>query len=331
MNDSRKFLVGLVASVLLIIVDLWLLMSTDIPMSLFWVILIVSIVILVLPIVSFEGTKVEMTGDRLRVKAAFVDLAIPLSSIPAVEYRETFDVGLRMFGYGGLRKGSGDFTNKEFGAYVFAGDTRIHGFVVVKYSGKIAAFNTMDETTTRGIYDAIVSATGSEGGTVMSSKDPETLRRSHRNLKWIMVSCIAVGIVVVIVVVALALFSGHADASMDEDSLTIDATMMHQDIAYTDIAYVELREDMDYGMRIGGYGGADISSGKFRNDEFGNYKLAVHNSVDACIVVHRTNGEVTVFNLQDDGSTREFYDRLSTAVSEAKGSVSAPHWSVAIA
>ena len=74
-----------------------------------------------------------------------------------------------------------------------------------------------------------------------------------------------------------------------------------------------------------------ISSGKFRNDEFGNYKLAVHNSVDACIVVHRTNGEVTVFNMQDDGSTREFYDRLSMAVSEAKGSVSTCHCSVAIA
>ena len=129
-----------------------------------------------------------------------------------------------------------------------------------------------------------------------------------------MVAFIIVAVAIVIAVVALTMTGGHVDASMDEGGVEVDATMMHEDIPYSDISHIELRDDLDYGVRVGGFGGSDISSGNFRNDEFGSYRLAVHNEVHSFIVVHRTDRSVVVFNLNSRESTESFFVELSLMV-----------------
>ncbi|MGN0099101.1 MAG: hypothetical protein ACI38Y_07235, partial [Candidatus Methanomethylophilaceae archaeon] len=80
-------------------------------------------------------------------------------------------------------------------------------------------------------------------------------------------------------------------------------------VDYGEIAYVELRTDMDYGDRVGGLGNGKVLTGNFRNDEFGKYRLAIWRAVDECIVVH-TTGKTVVFNLENGDTTRAFYEDL---------------------
>ena len=314
MDDSTKFWVTVLASTLIIVVDAVLVVMSALPMWAFWLILAVAVIMLFVPILSFKGTQASVSDGRLRVKAPFVDMDIPLSSIQAVECRTEFDMGLRMYGYGGISSGSGDFTNREFGSYTFAGTKKIHLFIVVRHSGKrILAFNVGSETETMALYRELAGISG-KAGAVISPDESEKAAKDHRTMRNFMVALIIVTVAIVIAVVALTMTGGHVDVSMDEDGVEVDATMMHEDIPHSDISHIELRDDLDYGVRVGGFGGSDISSGNFRNDEFGSYRLAVHNEVHSFIVLHRTDGSVVVFNLDSRGSTESFFVELSVMV-----------------
>ena len=311
MNDSTKFWCTVLASTLIMVVDAVLVVMSALPMWLFWLILAVAIVLLFIPMLSFKGTQASVSDGRLRVKAPFVDVDVPLSSIQAVECRTEFDLGLRMYGYGGISSGSGDFTNREFGSYTFAGNKKIPLFIVVRHGGKrILAFNVGSEAETMALYRELAGLSGKVGA-VISPDESEKAAKGHRTMRNFMVAFIIMAVAIVIAVVALTMTGGHVDVSMDEDGLEVDATMMHEDIQYSDISHIELRDYLDYGVRVGGFGGSDISSGNFRNDEFGSYRLAVHNDVHSFIIVHRTDGSVVVFNLENEESTESFFEELS--------------------
>ena len=311
MNDSTKFWCTVLASTLIMVVDAVLVVMSALPMWLFWLILAVAIVLLFIPMLSFKGTQASVSDGRLRVKAPFVDVDVPLSSIQAVECRTEFDMGLRMYGYGGISSGSGDFTNREFGSYTFAGTKKIPLFIVVRHGGKrILALNVGSEAETMALYRELAGLSGKVGA-VISPDESEKAAKGHRTMRNFMVAFIIMAVAIVIAVVALTMTGGHVDVSMDEDGLEVDATMMHEDIQYSDISHIELRDYLDYGVRVGGFGGSDISSGNFRNDEFGSYRLAVHNDVHSFIIVHRTDGSVVVFNLENEESTESFFEELS--------------------
>ncbi len=108
---------------------------------------------------------------------------------------------------------------------------------------------------------------------------------------------------------------GSISVTLDDDGLSIDATLMHEDVDYEDITYVEIRTGVDYGDRVGGLDNYKVLTGNFRNAEFGKYRLAVWNSVNECIIVH-TVGKTVVFNLEDDASTIDFYNDLLDRLSE---------------
>ncbi len=109
----------------------------------------------------------------------------------------------------------------------------------------------------------------------------------------------------------VVLGSGSVSANLDDKGLGVSAPFVDEEISYQDIDSVELRNDVDYGSRRAGYAGKNLLSGNFRNDEFGNYKLAVHRSTDECIVVHHDGG-ILVFNLESSDDTKRFYDDLSS-------------------
>ena len=173
MDDSTKFWVTALASTLIMVVDAVLVVMSALPMWAFWLILAVAVIMLFVPILSFKGTQASVSDGRLRVKAPFVDMDIPLSSIQAVECRTEFDMGLRMYGYGGISSGSGDFTNREFGLYTFAGTKKIPLFIVVRHSGKrILAFNVGSETETMALYRELTGLSG-KAGAVISPDESE--------------------------------------------------------------------------------------------------------------------------------------------------------------
>jgi len=98
-------------------------------------------------------------------------------------------------------------------------------------------------------------------------------------------------------------------ASLDEKGLTVTAPFVDEYIPYDEMDDVRLRNDVDYGSRRAGLGGKNVLSGNFKNDEFGNYKLAVHRSVENCIVIYHDD-KVLAFNLDSSEKTEQFYNNL---------------------
>lgn len=314
MKDGVKFGIGIILCFAIVTADIILLLDTDMPMWAFWTILIVSLVVVFLPVLRFRPVAATVQDGVLSVKAPFVDVSIPLSSVTSVELRTDFKIGFRLWGYGGIRRCSGDFSNKEFGSYTLAADTSIHEYVVIRHSKGILVFNNVDEETTRAMYDTLM---GHGISSTVTPVDPAKTSKAGRRRMWVIAGIVIASIVIVVMAVVLLMFSaGYVNASMDEDSVTVDAFMAHEDITYDEIAWIELVDSMDYGVRVGGYAGSDFLSGNFRNDDLGRYTLAVHKSTDLCIVVHKTSASAVVFNLDNNDSTRAFYEALSVAVSK---------------
>jgi hypothetical protein len=143
------------------------------------------------------------------------------------------------------------------------------------------------------------------------SKVVITAKERKRNRNIVLA---ALGVTAIILVsVFLLIGSGSVSASLENDGLQVSAPFVDERIAYGDVTSVELRHGFDDGRRVGGFGGSEVSSGNFMNDEFGRYTLARYNDVESCIVVHHSGG-VLAFNLDtDDGTARMYEDLLSRA------------------
>jgi len=115
--------------------------------------------------------------------------------------------------------------------------------------------------------------------------------------------------VVILAVVGVLLFTGGVKADMSDTDIAVSSSLSKKTISYSDITGLELRTQLDKGSRTFGTGSARISSGSFRNTEFGAYKLFVYNAVDAYVVIHCGN-EVTVFNMETIEKTQAAYSSL---------------------
>lgn len=326
MKDGTKIWAGLAASIIIIFADTALLLTTDMPMALYWVFFAVGLAIAFVPFALIRGDWVTLDSECVRIRAPMANLDIPYSSITGIDCVDDFQVGLRTMGYGGLHRGSGDFTNKTLGSYTLAADTRIPKMIVVRYDvngrSRCAAFNLVDALTTVSAYQSIKVA--SEAGSL--GVDPATreeAERSHRSRVRALAAVLVVVAVVIVAVVAMAFTMGHVDVTTDDDSVSIDATMVHEDIPYSSITSVELRNDVDYGHRVAGLSNGGYLTGEFRNDEFGSYQLAVNRDVDLCVVIHWSGG-VMVVNCADAGSTEDLYSELLSHVGTVGWGYNAP-------
>jgi hypothetical protein len=129
-----------------------------------------------------------------------------------------------------------------------------------------------------------------------------------RYTKWAVIGSLIVTVVIVIGVVLL-IGSGKVSASMDDDTLHVNAPMMNRSINYEDIVSVELRYEFD---RTGntGFNGFNMVSGKANHSEFGSYTQALYRNVDAFIIVKPADDKVLVFNLDTVDKTVIFYNEL---------------------
>lgn len=316
MKDGTKIWAGLAASLIIIFADTALLLATDMPMALYWVFFAVGLAIAFVPFALIRGDWVTLDADCVRIRAPLANLDIPYSSITEISCVDDFDVGLRTMGYGGLHRGSGSFNNRTLGSYTLAGDTRIPKMIVVRYDdngrSRCAAFNMVDALTTVSAYQSIKVA--SEAGSLrVDPEAKEGAEKSHRTRTRALAAVVVVAAVVIVAAIALATTMGHVDVTADDDYVSIDATMVHEDIPYSSITSVELRDDVDYGHRVAGLSNGGYLTGDFRNDEFGDYQLAVHRDVDLCVVIHWSGG-VMVVNCGDAGSTEELYSELLSHV-----------------
>lgn len=144
-----------------------------------------------------------------------------------------------------------------------------------------------------------------------SSPLPVPTEAEKKRNKYIMIAAVGVTAVVLVIVAVLMFSYGDVSADLEDDRVVIKAPMVDETVKFDDIVTVDdiqLRYDIDTGSRVSGFGTSKISSGNFRNAEFGNYTLASYTQVNAYIVIY-SSGHV-VFNLGTVAETQDFYDRL---------------------
>ncbi len=144
-----------------------------------------------------------------------------------------------------------------------------------------------------------------EGKRLQDAVISEVEKKRNRNIA---IAGIA-SVIIILIAVFLFIASGSVDAQLEPDALWVKAPLVDEHVLYENMTSVELRDHFDNGRRVGGFGGTEVSSGNFRNDEFGNYVLARYNSVERCIVVHHSDG-VLVFNLSTVEGTSQQYEEL---------------------
>jgi hypothetical protein len=122
---------------------------------------------------------------------------------------------------------------------------------------------------------------------------------------------IAAVLIVTLAVTVTATMGRKTDARLEYDGLTIRGAMHSTKTPYGDIASIEMRDKLDFGIRVSGYGGVKWIGGKFRNKEFGVYDASLKMDVKKYIIVKRRNGKILVFNLETEENTVQFYDKLA--------------------
>lgn len=105
-----------------------------------------------------------------------------------------------------------------------------------------------------------------------------------------------IGIASIVFAMAVVVFSG-VSVKLTGTALELSGGIGDRaSIPYTEITGVEWRDVFDKGSRTWGTGTGKISSGTFTNDEFGAYRLYLHNRVRCAVVVRHGADETTVFN-----------------------------------
>ena len=106
--------------------------------------------------------EIAYAEDSFTVVADFSeDLTVSYDDIADVEYRENFDKGSRLFGFGSARLLMGSFQNDEFGRYdlfSYAGCKAI--VIITSNDGKKLALNLLDSEATRELYENILEGVG---------------------------------------------------------------------------------------------------------------------------------------------------------------------------
>jgi len=146
---------------------------------------------------------------------------------------------------------------------------------------------------------------------------PQMTKEEKKNMKVIIAVLLAISLTITGVTVGVVLFMGDVDVDVREDSFRVDAPSAKKTVEYTEIdldpfgePLIELRFEFDRGSKESGFNSPKINSGKYHNDEFGDYILATYAKVNAYIVVSYNGGHCIVFNGKTVENTEDLYDEL---------------------
>lgn len=103
--------------------------------------------------VSFKETTFTITASY------HPDLEVEYSEIDSLEYRESFDAGMRTYGFASARLSLGTFQNDEFGKYTLYAYTGNKAAVVLKSEEKVLVIKGKTESETKEIYKQLLEKT----------------------------------------------------------------------------------------------------------------------------------------------------------------------------
>ena len=121
-------------------------------------------VLAVVMIIILGGGDIEMVYEEESftvVADFFEDLTVNYDDIADIEYRESFDKGSRLFGFGSPRLSMGSFQNEEFGRYDIISYTGCKAIVIItSTNGEKLALNLSDKEATYELYENILERVG---------------------------------------------------------------------------------------------------------------------------------------------------------------------------
>ena len=125
-----------------------------------------AVVTIIMLVVIFSGVAVLMfTGDitytpgesGLKIEATYEkDAEILYSQMDSVEYRETFDIGARVWGYGSAKLSLGNFQNEALGDYSVYAYNSCKSMIVIRSGDKYLAFNAATAEETFELYQTLL-------------------------------------------------------------------------------------------------------------------------------------------------------------------------------
>ncbi len=106
----------------------------------------------------FTGdVEVTFGQDAMTADATYwSSVTVPYDAIDSVEYREQFDAGSRINGYGGARLAAGTFRNDEFGTYTLYACANTDGAVVIQSKGRVLVIRSETDESTKAICDTLL-------------------------------------------------------------------------------------------------------------------------------------------------------------------------------
>ena len=308
-----KFASGMIMFTVLFILGLVLLLTEKIGTGIYLIFVIASIAALLVPILFFKGRTISIDPESIRISAPFIDMEIPLKSIDSIHTFDVFKPYLRSWGYKGLHCRSGLFEHKTYGGVGCAFDDRVPLYIMIVSGKRKTVINMRTLEETKDLLMRLTTLSGKEVTEDIASGTEECKKKSKRRL-IIVCTISAVAAIALVVGIVFSMTMGSVNVTLTDSDVEIDASLKSEiSIPYSDITYIELRDDVDYGHRVIGTSNSKVLIGDFENDEFGRYTLAVYKDTSKAIVIH-TAEEIYVTNLSDDGSTEELYQDLLTRI-----------------
>ncbi len=118
-----------------------------------------SVILIFAGMIMFTG-NVEILYHEMSLEAEadyFGDLHLSYDAIKGIEYRENFDKGRRISGFGTPRLSLGSFENEEFDVYTIYAYTNCDAAVVLYVEGdRVVVLSGKDEIGTKAIYEEIL-------------------------------------------------------------------------------------------------------------------------------------------------------------------------------
>ena len=101
--------------------------------------------------VSCENNAICITADYHE------DLRVPFDTVTEIIYQETFDKGMRVYGYGSAKLSMGTFQNEEFGNYTLYGYNGCDAAIIIRSGDKVLVVNASTAVETQALYETLLA------------------------------------------------------------------------------------------------------------------------------------------------------------------------------
>lgn len=110
---------------------------------------------------------------------------------------------------------------------------------------------------------------------------------------------------------ALSVVFAPVKMSLKEDSYTLSFLTHKESAKYVDLVEVALLDESYSAKKIKSYGGSSKAFGTYKNEEYGkHFRLTHSENKYNYILLKRSDGKITVFNMKTRSATESLYKQL---------------------